>query len=80
MVLDTHSVGLDDIAFEHAVAMRTPDGTDLAPEAVEAKGGGHHRRAVVVFPPLAQAGVVRIVVKNVGGVAERIFSWDLPAR
>ena len=61
------------------VALRTPDGTDIAPVAVEqTSGAGHHREAVLVFPPLARPGDVRIVVKNVGGVAERSFSWELP--
>jgi len=79
VVLDTHSVALDGIAFEAVVAMRTPDGTDVAPVAIEqATGSGHPREAVVVFPPIAAPGAVRIVVKNVGGVAERSFSWDTP--
>jgi hypothetical protein len=78
IVLDTHSVGLDGIAFERAVVMRT-GGTDVSPTAVEqATGGGHHRNAVLVFPPPAQPGPVQIVVKDVGGVAERSFSWELP--
>lgn len=78
IVLDTHSVGLDGIAFDRAVALRT-DGGEVPPTAVEqATGGGHHREAVLVFPPLAQPGPVRIVVRNVGGVAERAFSWELP--
>lgn len=77
--MDTHSVALDDIAFEEVVVLRTPAGPDLAPTAVEqVAGGGHHRQAVLVFPPLAQAGELRIVVKNVGGVAERSFVWELP--
>lgn len=77
--MDTHSVTLDDIAFEEVVVLRTPAGPDLAPTAVEqVTGGGHHRQAVLVFPPLAQAGELRIVVKNVGGVAERSFVWELP--
>ena len=37
-----------------------------------------HRNAVLVFPPPAQPGPVQIVVKDVGGVAERSFSWELP--
>jgi hypothetical protein len=78
VVLDTHSVGLDGIVLDRAVAIRT-DGTELQPTAVEqAGGGGHHREAVLVFPPLLQPGPVRIVVKDVGGVAERSFSWELP--
>lgn len=82
VVLDTHSVGLDDIALDQAVVMLNLDGTDLAPTAVEqAQGGSHHRQAVLVFPPLASAGPLKIVVRNVGGVAERSFVWELtPAR
>ena len=79
VVLDTHSVGLDGIAFDQAVAVRAADGRDVAPTAIEeASGSGHHRQAVLVFPA-AQAGPLRVVVKNVGGVAERSFVWDLPA-
>ncbi len=79
VVLDTHSVGLDGIAFDQAVAIRTSDGADLAPTAIErATGSGHHREAVLVFPPVASAGPLRIVVKNVGGVPERSFVWELP--
>ncbi len=82
VVLDTHSVGLDSIAFDKVVALRTPAGADIAPTAVEeAQGGGHHRSAVLEFAPVAQAGPLKIVVKNVGGVAERSFVWEVqPAR
>jgi hypothetical protein len=78
IVFDTHSVGLDGIVLDRAVVMRT-DGTDVPPTAVEqATGGGHHREAVLVFPAPTQPGPVQILVKNVGGVAERSFSWELP--
>lgn len=79
VALDTHSGSLDGIAFELAVSMRKADGADVAPTAVEqVTGGGHHRQAVVVFPPAAGANEVRIIVKNVGGIAERTFHWSLP--
>ena len=79
VVLDTDSVALDAIALDQAVTLRT-NGGDLAAVALEqASGGGHHREAVLVFPPLAQPGRVRIVVKNVGGIPERAFDWELPA-
>ncbi len=79
VVLDTHSVGLDGIAFDQVVAVRAADGRDVAPTAIEeASGSGHHRQAVLVFPA-AQAGPLRVVVKNVGGVGERSFVWGLPA-
>lgn len=75
IVLDTHSVGLDGVAFDKAVALRAPEGAEVAPQAVETKGSGHHREAVVTFPP-PPGGPLRIVVKGVAGVAERLFTWD----
>ncbi len=78
IALDTHSVGLDGIKFEDAVALRTPEGTEVAPSVEQTKGGGHHREAVLEFPPLAQTAVIRIIVKGVGGVPERSFSWEVP--
>jgi hypothetical protein len=80
VALDTHSVNLDDLAFQTIVALRAPDGNDVEPSAIEqTKGGGHHREAVVVFPAPGASGGLRVVVKNVGGVGERIFTWELPA-
>lgn len=80
VVFDTHSVALDSVAFAEAVALRSADGAEVAPIAAEAAaGGGHHRSAVVVFAPVPEDEPVRIVVKNVGGITERVFTWDLPA-
>ena len=77
VVLDTHSAALDGVAFERAVAVRTADGAEVPPTAVEqASGSGHHREAVLIFPPSPQSDGVRILVRNVGGVAERTFLWE----
>lgn len=77
VVLDTHSVGLDGVVFENAVALRSADGAEVAPTTVEqATGSGHHREAVLVFPAVGKNGPVRIVVKGVGGVNERLFGWE----
>ena len=77
VVLDTHSIALDGIAFETAVVLRGPDGVEVAPTAVEqAKGSGHHREALLSFPPVRQPGTVQILVKAVGGVPERVFPWE----
>lgn len=78
VVLDTHSGSLDGIAFESAMAIRKPDGSELAPSVVEQSGGGHHRQAVVVFPAVGLEKAIEIVVRDVGGVRERSFRWELP--
>ena len=78
VTLDTHTTSLDGIAFERAVTLKTSESVEISPINVEGEnGGGHHRQAVVSFPPLTQPGTVRIVVKNVGGIAERSFAWEL---
>ncbi len=76
VALDTHSVGLDGVVFERSVTLRRPDGTEVSPSSVEqVKGGGHHREATLIFasPP---GGDLHVVVKGVGGVAERSFRWE----
>lgn len=80
VALDTHSVALDGTKFEEVVALGGPDGAAISPTAIEqAKGAGHHREAVLAFPPLpADAWEVRIAVRNVGGIGERTFAWNLP--
>jgi len=78
VVLDTHSVALDEIALDAVVALRQPGG-DVRPTAIEqAQGGGHHRQAVLVFPSQPLGDRLEVVVKNVGGVPERTFRWELP--
>ncbi|MFQ5946099.1 MAG: hypothetical protein ACE5NC_07590 [Anaerolineae bacterium] len=80
VALNTHSVGLDDVALDAAVALRQAGG-DIAPTAVEqAQGGGHHRQAVAVFPGQPPGDSLEVVVKNIGGVAERSFRWELPLK
>jgi hypothetical protein len=79
VVLDTHSVALDGVAFDRAVTLRNRDGRELAPVAVkELSGGGHHRQAEAVFPSIEGATQVRIVVRDIGGIPERVFAWDVP--
>ncbi len=81
VVLDTHSVNLDEIQLESVVLVRSGSGP-VAPLRVEsATGSGHHREAVVVYPASVvadEATVLEVVVKDVGGVPERLFQWDLP--
>lgn len=78
VALDTHSVGLDGVVFERSVILRGPDGAETSPSGVEqVKGGGHHREATLVFPSRPQ-GELHVVVKDVGGVAERSFRWEGP--
>jgi hypothetical protein len=40
--------------------------------------GGHHRRGVLVFKPIDPLpATVTLHIREVGGVADRIFTWNL---
>jgi hypothetical protein len=50
VVLDTHSVNLDEYRFEEIVRLRDGRGGEQAPAAVEGtEGGAHHRQETVRF-------------------------------
>jgi hypothetical protein len=78
VVLDTHSVNLDSYDLKAISVLRDDAGNTYASTAVENKGSGHHREAIVSFAKIA-AGTKRIelVIKDVAGVKERIFRWNL---
>ena len=42
--------------------------------------GGHHRHGFLVFRPMTpKPALVTLMIGQVGGVAERSFTWSLPA-
>jgi hypothetical protein len=43
----------------------------------QSKGGGHHREAVLLFPLVTGRAEVSVVVRDVGGAAERSLTWPL---
>lgn len=79
IVMDTHS---EDLAGDMLVLVELRDerGNALRPVAWDGTGGGHHRAGMIRFDTLP-AGVrtVLLVVKNIAGVTERVFAWDVPA-
>ena len=78
VVLDTHSVDLDQYDLQALSLLRDDTGQSYQPTKVENKGSGHHREIAVVFPkPSAGAKRLDLVIKDVAQVKERIFSWDL---
>ena len=79
VVLDTHSVELDRYRFEDIVALRDQTGGEHAAGLVSSKGSGHHREATVEFKgaDLTGSDYVELVIKDVAGVPERVFRFDL---
>jgi|SRR5687768_15699356 hypothetical protein len=78
VVLDTHSVNLDTYDLKSIAVLRDDTGKIYVPTAIENKGGGHHREAVVTFAKLAPgAKRIELIIRDVAGVKERTFLWNL---
>lgn len=78
VVLDTHSVALDGYDLKALTVLRDDTGKSYLPTGVENKGSGHHREVTLSFPKVSpEAKRLEIVIKDVAGVKERSFIWDL---
>ncbi len=78
ITFDTHSGSLSDDLLT-AATLADDKGNAHAPTAWEGSvPGGHHREGVLVFDVISPTpSQVVLKVKNVGGVAERTFTWKL---
>lgn len=78
VVLDTHSVNLDGYDLKTITVLRDDTGKSYLPTEVENKGSGHHREATVSFSKVSpETTQLEIILKDVAGVKERTFRWDL---
>lgn len=78
VVLDTHSVNLDTYDLKTIAVLRDDSSKNYSPVGVENKGGGHHREAVLTFPkPPSEAKRIELLIKDLAGVKERTFQWEL---
>ena|SRR3989344_9272830 len=75
---DTHSGSLDDDLLT-AVSLVDDTGHVYLPISWEGPGpGGHHREGTFIFNPVQPLPkYVALKLKDVGGVPERSFRWDL---
>ena len=79
IALDTHFVNLDSYDLKTISVLRDGAGKVYLPKTVENKGSGHHRQSTVLFGKLADGTKrLELVIKDVAGVKERVFRWDLP--
>lgn len=77
VVLDTHSVNLDAYDLKALSFIRDDTGLTMKPTGAENKGSGHHREIILTFPRLSlNRKWLELVIKDIGGVNERIFRWD----
>lgn len=76
VVLDTHSVELDDDMAASAFLV-DDKGKEYAALAWEGDPpGGHHRKGILKFQSFSQIDVVQLKIRGIGGT-ERIFEWGI---
>jgi hypothetical protein len=81
--LETHSVDLG-VDLTQLAVLRTASGAEV--KATRWTGGsGHHVDGTLSFPSIdlagkrvAGSGTLTLLVRNLAGVPERTFTWDLP--
>jgi hypothetical protein len=78
VVLDTHSVNLGGYDLKTITVLRDDAGRAYLANGAENKGSGHHIESVLTFPkPGPEAKRLELVIKDVAGVKERTFRWNL---
>jgi len=75
--LDTHTVNLDTFDFKEGIVLKDDMGKIYKPTSVEPTGSGHHRSAVLRFANPGKVKSLELVVKDLAGVKETVFKWDL---
>lgn len=75
--MNTHSVDLG-VDLKALSVLKTDAGVEIAPLAYQG-GSGHHVSARLSFPAdkLAGAKKLTLVIRNLAGIPERTFSWNL---
>ncbi len=84
--MDTHVVNLDGYDLLQLAVLRTDQGQEIQPVSWNAASGGHHRNGMLTFPVTTASGTpligpntrsITLVIRNVGDVPERMFTWTL---
>jgi Spy/CpxP family protein refolding chaperone len=85
LTLETHSVDLDPYQLEQLAVLRDAQGREVRALALESpSGSGHHREGVLLFPgtdasgkPVLgpEASPLTLILRQIGGVQERVFRW-----
>ena len=81
VTMDTHSVNLDAYDLAKLAELSNDSGQTAPPASWDARPGGHHRRGTLVFRVPADfvraARFLQLTVRDVAGVRERQFRWEL---
>jgi len=75
--MNTHSVELN-FDLKQLAVLKTDTSAGVKPSAYQV-GSGHHVESKLSFPAdkIGGARMLTLILKNVSGVAERTFTWNL---
>jgi hypothetical protein len=81
LTLSTHSVNLDQYDIKKLSFARVDGGESQPAVKWTPAGAGHHLKGFLSFAEELPDGnhQIQLIVKNIDGVKERIFEWQLPA-
>lgn len=83
--MDTHAVNLDSYDLRQLAVLHIGQ-EEMRPTGWDAPSGGHHRSGTLSFLSATVSGspliapdthIIKLVIRNVGGIAERTFLWIL---
>jgi len=78
IILDTHTVELDDDLTKQALLYDDQSHYYKPVSWTGAEPGGHHREGTLTFGSMdTMPKFMELRIKNVGGISERTFRWDL---
>ena len=79
--MDTHSADLDGYRVDTLSVLQVDNSEALKPLGwFKPGGGGHHISGTLKFmgPVPDGAGILRLTIRDIGSVPERVFEWNLP--
>lgn len=86
VTMDTHAVDLDGYDLRKQAVLRNDRGQEVQAKTWDAPKGGHHREGMLSFPEKTAGGEdligsdtrkIELVIRDVAGVPERSFEWNL---
>lgn len=82
VAMNTHTVELN-YDLTRLAALRDDQGEELRPKSWKAPAGGHHVSGLLTFEIsegfFADSSSLELMIRDVGGVPERLFRWKLIA-
>jgi len=81
VVMNTHSVDLDQYDLGKLTVLQDDSGNKYQPLSWQAPAGGHHRSGMLIFPlpdsvRQGKAKYFEIVIRDVDSIKERVFRWE----